>query len=296
MCMESRVNKYSSNNVPSRTARNARLYKEIYGKYDDLNNLPLEDNTDEIDMARLQEILSANKTKKDDVRTDNYINTVEKKKRNIDEQRVYDINKILEKAKYENSKLKETASIPKIDTSILSTLENREILVDDVKLMEKEKFEAKENHHQKEDLSMTRELKFKGLSETVENPLLKNVMPNNDLSLDLFENLKPTENTITTKPIREATKISTSNDTKDQIKNIGEVDVHSGDTRDIDIIKNDKNEANDFFTSSYEFSTNDFLDAPSKSGNVVKIILLFLAIIIFSGVIAYFVIHYGIGA
>ena len=297
MFMDSRVSKYSSDSVSSRTSRNARLYKEIYGKYDELNNLPLEDNTDEIDMARLKEILHDNESKREIVKVDKYENIVEQRKRNIDEQRVYDINKILEKAKYENNKLKETSSIPKVDTSILSTLEDREVVASDIQLAKKEDIVPK-NESVASDLSMTRELKFKELSKQMDNPLIKNVMPNNDLSLDLFENLKPTDNTITTKPIRpsDKTKENSLERTKGNTGLIGEIDVHSGDTRDIDIIKENNTEVNDFFTSSYEFSSNDFLDAAGKKGSVFKIILLVFAIVVFAGVIAYFVINYGIGA
>ena len=35
--MESRIDKFSNEVTPSRSARNARLYKEVYGKYDNLN-------------------------------------------------------------------------------------------------------------------------------------------------------------------------------------------------------------------------------------------------------------------
>ncbi len=294
MYMESRVDKYSSNDVSSRSTRNAKLYREVYGKYDSFDNLPLEDNTDEIDMNRLQEILHDDK--KEIRREDNHrYNVLEQRKRNIDEQRVYDINQILQKAKYENSKLKETASLPKVDTSILSTLQNRNVRVDEVVEIKEEYQEKKKNVE--EELSMTRELKFKNLSEEVLNdPLIEHVMPDNDLSLDLFDNLKPTGDTITTKPIRDTVEIKKVNQ-EDGLPD--KIDVHSGDTRDIDIIKNTKNEenGNDFFTSSYEFSDNDFFDdmEPKKTG-VFKIILLFLTIIVFAGVIAYFVITYGFGA
>ena len=292
--MESRVNKYSSSNMPSRSTRNARLYREVYGKYDDLNNLPLEDNTDEIDMNRLQELLRDNKETREKKTEDKYLNIIEQRKRNIDEQRVYDINKILEKAKYENNKLKESDYSSKIDTSILSTLQNREITTDELSDVNEIYNRKQEKLKQEEKLSMTRELKFKELSEDVkENPLIDNVMPDSDLSLDLFENLKPTENTITTTPIKSPKKLQ-----KDETTQKEEIDVHSGDTRDIDIIKATKNteNENDFFTSSYEFSESDFLDGPQKSSGILKIILLFLSIIVFAGVIAYFVLNYGIGA
>ena len=206
--MESRVNKYSSSNMPSRSTRNARLYREVYGKYDDLNNLPLEDNTDEIDMNRLQELLRDNKETREKKTEDKYLNIIEQRKRNIDEQRVYDINKILEKAKYENNKLKESDYSSKIDTSILSTLQNREITTDELSDVNEIYNRKQEKLKQEEKLSMTRELKFKELSEDVKgNPLIDNVMPDSDLSLDLFENLKPTENTITTTPIKSPKKL-----------------------------------------------------------------------------------------
>lgn len=291
MKMESRTELYASNNVSTRSARNARLYKELYGKYDDLNNLPLEDNTDEIDMEKLQEIIRKNTAPKRR-EVEKHLNIPERRKRNIDEQRIYDINKILEKAKYENNKLKESNYSSKIDTSILSTLQSREISLKEIN--ETSNLHNKEDEPQTaDDLSMTRELKFKGLSEeTTPNLLMENVMPNNDLSLDLFENLRPTENTITTKPIKNSNSKPIEENT-----NIKEVDVHSGDTKDIDIIKKGKTAENDFFTSSYEFSKNDFLiDEPEKQTGIFKIILLFLLIIIISGVIAYFVLNYGIGA
>lgn len=297
--MESRIDKFSNEVTPSRSARNARLYKEVYGKYDNLNNLPLEDNTDEIDMNKLQEILDKSdidkyRKKQEETREHNII---EQRKRNIDEQRLYDINKILEKAKYENNKLKDVEDNSKVDTSILSTLQKREISVDELsKIYKEEKIKEDESSKIEDDLSMTRELKFKGLSEETKNsnPLLEHVMPNNDLSLELFEDLKPTENTIITKPV-----VPRKDDSKTNKYILTEkIDVHSGDTSDIDIIKLPEKEEdnNDFFTNTYEFKDNDFLDGSTKSTNILKIILLFLAIIVFAGVIAYFVITYGIGA
>ena len=297
MGMESRVDKFSSFEGGSRAARNARLYKEVYGKYDNLDNLPLEDNTDEIDMNRLQEILRSNKVDSSRKKYDDSIGVIEKKKKYDNSNRVYDINQMLEKAKNENHKLRDTLSFPHIDTSILSTLENKEVTMDDI---DKPSFVKPTVD---DELSMTRELKFKQLDEAVQsNPLMDHVMPDNSLSLDLFQELKPTDNTITTKPIKEKDLVKDEQITKKFFGSDGtnhvdqEVDVHSGDTSDIDIIKmNDGKENSDFFTSTYEFSDSDFLDDDRKGG-ILKIILLFLAIFVFAGVIAYFVIHYGLGA
>ena len=57
----------------------------------------------------------------------------------------------------------------------------------------------------------------------------------------------------------------------------------------IGTVKNGSIHVNDTVTVSR-------LDGSTKSSNILKIILLFLAIIVFAGVIAYFVITYGIGA
>lgn len=301
--MDSRSNRYYTenniNSTPTRSSRNKRLYKEVYGKYNDLENLPLEDNTDEIDMAKLKElVLSEQKSKSNTIKEN--LNILEQRKRNIDEQKVYDINKILEKAKYENDKLKETTqSIPKVNKQILNTLQSTELSLEELKKASKNyqsyqndekivNLNTKEEQQPEEqlkkienDLSMTRELKYQNLS-LEEN----NEEQDSDLSLDLFSDLKPTENTIVTKPIKEETEPT------NQIK----------DNSDIDIIKPSVAPVNDdFFTSSYEFSKKDFMQVDddfsdlNKKGGILKIILLFLMIFIVGGVITYFVITYGIG-
>ena len=136
--MDSRSDRYYTENnidsIPStRSSRNKKLYKEVYGKYNDLDNLPLEDNTDEIDMAKLKELVLSEGKQNDNPIKEN-LNIIEQRKRNIDEQKVYDINKILEKAKYENDKLKETTqSIPKVNKQILNTLQSTELSLEELK-------------------------------------------------------------------------------------------------------------------------------------------------------------------
>jgi len=318
--MESRLDKYYIENLESETEscastrsnRNAKLYRQVYGKYEDLDNLPIEDNTDEIDLDRLKELISnSNKEQtKRDLRE--HLDILDTRKRKIDEQKLYDINKILEKAKNDNNKLNNTSVRESIiNKNILSTLESKKISLSEIReaSIKYEQEESKEIEEKElkiteeikpsieiesENLTMTREFKFKELSEKVEkfnsNPLTTQVMPDNDLSLDLFEELKPTGNTIITKPI------------KDEII---ETDMHSSDTRDIDIIKPAvSGNLEEFFTNSYEFSKKDFADLSDeedtffenkKENNVLKIILLIIAIIIFIGAIVYFVKTYGLG-
>ncbi|MDD5827464.1 MAG: hypothetical protein PUD25_06870 [Bacilli bacterium] len=310
--MDSRSDRYYTENnidsIPStRSSRNKKLYKEVYGKYNDLDNLPLEDNTDEIDMAKLKELVLSEGKQNDNPIKEN-LNIIEQRKRNIDEQKVYDINKILEKAKYENDKLKETTqSIPKVNKQILNTLQSTELSLEELKKASKsyQDYQNNENivdlNHEEEqtsqsqsdslenDLSMTRELKYQNLAQEENQE-----EPQEDLSLDLFSDLKPTGNTIITKPIHEEEVTSHQKETP--------AITFEKDNSDIDIIKPSVAPVNDdFFTSSYEFSKKDFMQVDddfselNQKSSILKIILLFLMIFIVGGVITYFVITYGIG-
>lgn len=310
--MDSRSDRYYTENnidsIPStRSSRNKKLYKEVYGKYNDLDNLPLEDNTDEIDMAKLKELVLSEGKQNDNPIKEN-LNIIEQRKRNIDEQKVYDINKILEKAKYENDKLKETTqSIPKVNKQILNTLQSTELSLEELKKASKsyQDYQNNENivdlNHEEEqtsqsqsdslenDLSMTRELKYQNLAQEENQE-----EPQEDLSLDLFSDLKPTGNTIITKPIHEEEVTSHQKETP--------AIIFEKDNSDIDIIKPSVAPVNDdFFTSSYEFSKKDFMQVDddfselNQKSSILKIILLFLMIFIVGGVITYFVITYGIG-
>lgn len=305
MMVSSELNTTNNNQNQTRSSRNARLYKQVYGSYDDLENLPLEDNTNEIDMAKLRELVLNNNTEKEKEFLKDNLNILEQKKRRIDEQKLYDINKILENAKYENSKLKQTtASVKKPRTDLLATLKSTELSLEEINEAKAKYHEMlnkeEENSTKEDDLSITREIKYKNLSDSIEdetNGDEEKKYNTNSLSLDLFEDLKPTGNTITTKPITSdfMNKIDTSKI---------ESDIHSGDTRDIDIIKNvsyTKEKESDFFTNAYEFSKKDFADEEDdffdtpKRGGLLKILLLILAIIVFVGVIIYFIGTYGIG-
>ena len=309
--MESRTNKQNidnnSNNVLSRSSRNSKLYKEEDNKYQEFDNLPIEDNTDEIDMDSLKKLLT--RTDKNDRAYHNeekYTSILENKKRSIDENKVYDINELLEKARYENKKIQEPKNeIIENSRSILELLEE-----DKLKENNNINKEIPTNDLSKtSNLELTREMKFHTRNIST-NPLIDQVMPDNDLSLDLLSDLKPTDDTITTKPITE--KLIKENILTNKPKNKTEeinikpdnnrpffpIQENISDTSDIDIIKkpNDKID-HDFFTNSYEFSRKDFTDNEfegEKSGSFLKIMLLIIAIIIFVGAIFYFILNYGI--
>ena len=84
-------------------------------------------------MEKLRELVSINNTAKESEQLKQNLNILEQRKRRIDEQKLYDINKIIEKAKYENNKLKE----PKLNTQktkrdLLSTLGSAELSLEEI--------------------------------------------------------------------------------------------------------------------------------------------------------------------
>ena len=296
--MESRTNKYFDDidvTAQTRSSRNSRLYREVNDKYGDLDNLPLADNTDEIDMDKLKKMI-ADMNKKDDTLNypmDEELNILEKKKRNIDENKIYDINKLLDKAKYENDKLKEPDNkLLQTSRNILSKLSDTPDY--DIKEFNKYDRDSIKDSYDKEDkLELTREMKYH-TKKIYNDPLIEQVMPDNDLAMDLFFDLKPMGDTIVTEPIREK-DVSNYTDKISVNSNIDNIDLKNiEDTSDIDIIKKDFT-SDDFFTNSYKFSSKDFTDGDGRAGSIIKILLLVIAILIFIGVIVYFVINYGLG-
>ena len=59
--MQSRMEKYYKQDLSEfkRTNKNASLYKEVYGEYSNLDNLPIPDNTNEIDITKLKQIIES---------------------------------------------------------------------------------------------------------------------------------------------------------------------------------------------------------------------------------------------
>lgn len=311
--MNSRMEKYY-NEMPltRRTSRNKELYKEVYGNYSSLENLPIADNTNEIDMEQLQEIVKRENLKQmPKEETSHMIAT--KIKEEDDTYKVYDINKILEQAK-SNYRPKEEKKIISPTYKFLSTLESNELPVTEVKKA------LEEEHPDKEELYMTRELKFKDkrLEVTKEIDTMKEEQQEKEYDsspLDLFEDLKPDGNTFISEPVKvEKDSIFANSEIEDVeekplIKEIPSTNTkEEKNIKDINAIKEEtfknanNNIDNDFYTSSYKFSKKDFiddddnfLDLPKKSHSVIKVILLLIAIFALTTVIYYFISKYGIG-
>lgn len=183
--MESRMEKYYKEDLSSfnRTKRNEQLYRDISSEISNLDNLPIPDNSNEIDINGLKEIISSRDeyrkarvlgrtTFLDDKQNNEEDNEIKEKTR------IYDINVLLENAKNEINK---TAEVNKeeekiINANFLTNLEDANIPY-------------------KEDLDDTEDL-----SEQVSN-IDKKVSSTDSLPLDILVDLKGDDNTEVTDPI-----------------------------------------------------------------------------------------------
>lgn len=182
--MESRMEKYYKEDLSNfnRTKKNEQLYRDISSEISELDNLPIPDNSNEIDINGLREIVSS----RDEYRKAKELGkTVTLKRREItsdipkENNRIYDINVLLENAKNEINKSAEVNKEEKrINTNFLTNLEDANIPdipeVDDAMALSEEV--PKDDKEQKE-------------SNT------------DSLPLDILVDLKGDDNTVVTDPI-----------------------------------------------------------------------------------------------
>ena len=175
--MESRMEKYYKENPEyyKRSKRNEALYRDITRDMNDLDNLPIPDNSNEIDIDGLKQIISSRdeyRKAKDMGRTITRERVVEEPKE--DKRRVYDINVLLETAKNEVNKNNEVEGKKLINANFLTDL-------DDANVPSNNLVEVSE--------------------VTSENEKEKEVSNTDSLPLDILVDLKGTDNTVVTDPI-----------------------------------------------------------------------------------------------
>ena len=218
-----------------RVKKNNDLYKSIYGNDDDFNDLPVSDNFVELDISDIKKGITSREEYKKAKELGNITNTkvkkVEENFEEIKQDKVYDINKMLEKAKMNNKYIKEDNDL--VSDKYLKSLEE---------FTKEEKIELiKEKQEMKEEYNKELEEKMK---ETA------------SLSLDILSDLKPSEDTVITTPIKE--------ELKEEIE------------------KND----DAFYSGTYSFSKEDFEEknddfSDIESSNItLKIVLLSFGILI----------------
>lgn len=192
--MESRMEKYHEIDIEEfqRSKKNADLYKEVYGNYSDLEDLPIPENTNEIDIENLKSLVTGRTAKRKE--------TIEKEELIIEEtmtitkeEKVYDINTLLEKAKEENAKIKKEIPINKNIPNYLANLESDKTTQEIILKYDKEN---------DDDLPIVKEVKY----TTTEINLNNQDINTSNLSLDILSDLKPTGNTQVSEPIKDEIK------------------------------------------------------------------------------------------
>ena len=258
--MASRMDRYneSKNNI-TRSAKHQNMYNSISSSnYLNYEKLPVSSNVNEIDINTLKKIA----TNRDEYRKlkeleDTMVikrNKIIERKEEVKEEKIRDINELIEKARGEREKLMGVQEkISNTHYNFLNSLEANE----DYEKLEKEK------QKELDKLEMTRQYKFQ-TKRLNENPTIEQIMSDTaKLSLEILEDLKPSDNTVVTKPVSEEEK------------------------RNYEIKEMDKKEEkdSDFYSNTYTFSKKDFfgdgeLDESKKSNIVWKVILVILTIVI----------------
>ena len=174
--MESRMEKYYKDDLSTfkRTKKNEELYKDISKEISNLENLPISNNSNEIDMDGLKEIISSREEyRKREELSKTFISDkplVEESKKN---DRVYDINVLLENAKNEVNRSASVTGEKRVNANFLTNLDDADI----------------PNNNDAIEISTSVTLEKK---ETVNT---------NSLPLDILVDLKGNDNTIVTDPI-----------------------------------------------------------------------------------------------
>lgn len=258
--MASRMDRYneSKSNI-TRSAKHQNMYNSISSSnYLNYEKLPVSSNVNEIDINTLKKIA----TNRDEYRKlkeleDTMVikrNKIIERKEEVKEEKIRDINELIEKARGEREKLMGVQEkISNTHYNFLNSLEANE----DYEKLEKEK------QKELDKLEMTRQYKFQ-TKRLNENPTIEQIMSDTaKLSLEILEDLKPSDNTVVTKPVSEEEK------------------------RNYEIKEMDKKEEkdSDFYSNTYAFSKKDFfgdgeLDETKKSNIVWKVILVILTIVI----------------
>ena len=126
--MESRMEKYYKDDLSTfeRTKKNEKLYKDVSSQISDLDNLPIPDNANEIDVNGLKDIISS----RDEYRKAKELGRTfvsnkprmeeEIKIRDKNENKIYDINVLLENAKNEINRSATVSNDKKINVNFLN--------------------------------------------------------------------------------------------------------------------------------------------------------------------------------
>lgn len=265
--MQSRMDKYQMDTEKKyeRSKKNTKLYEDVYDDiYRDTTykNMEVIDSAKEINIDKLKDMLTDKYDTRQYRTLKNYsiedIDTFDKPLFDKRRQKVHDINEILNEAKSKRAFIEEAREKQKF----MEFTESRG-----------SKYDKRYDEMEKEEQE---------LEELINTMAISNQDNETKDALDMFSDLKGSDNTIVTNPIetsfdvkiKEAEKTSTEEIKHDLEKTL---------------IKADKN----FYTDSNMFTKNDFEDFSTltkqlKRSSRIKTMLIILIILIVLGVCSYF--------
>ena len=178
--MESRMEKYYKDDLSNfeRTRRYENLYKDVSGELAKMDKLPIPDNANEIDLEGLKEIISSrdeyrknkdlSRTMKMNIRED--VEEEVKKQEN----KIYDINVLLENAKSEINRSASVTGSRLINANFLTTMEDSGVPSSDDATEISEEVVNKNSDNNGDSLPLDILMDLRGSDETmVTDPIIK---------------------------------------------------------------------------------------------------------------------------
>lgn len=269
--MQSRMDKYQTSDRKKyeRSKKNTKLYEEVYDDiYRDTTyrNMEVIDSAKEIDLNKLKNMLDD----KYDTRQYRTLKNYSEEDIEMDDKmpferrtrKVHDINEIINEAKSKRAFIEEAREKQKY----MEFTESRNRKYDN-------RYDEMENEE-------------KELEELINTIAIPKQNDDTNDALDMFEDLKGSDNTIVTNPIDASFEITDN-----------EVTIEKTSTEDLKnnlektLVKADKN----FYTDSNMFTKNDFEDFSTltrelKKSSRTKIVFVIILVLALLGVLAYFTI------
>lgn len=261
--MVSRMEKYYKNDttVKQRSQKNKDLYRSIYdyGEYSNIEGIAAMSKSNEVDITKVQRMLKNREDYKRQKQYRQISKPIEEKEEIVShefvqkEQKNYDIRDILSKARDRKPEEDTPRSLDDTNYNILKNLKMNN---------------GSNNHNVYKDYE---DDELKELINTITNTSMLNQMNDNELGLNMFD-LEEVE----------------GNDSKDSIKQLLEQAKKYEEGKD----GSSSNIDNSFFTSSLNFTKEDFEDANSKvkrkkSKNKLLRFLLFISLLVFTFLIIF---------
>lgn len=273
--MKSRMERYYNNEIEDnneRVKKNEELYDTIYN-FDPLLDVEEVNNATEIDLENIKNIAERNREEYRKLRqykrllnADDENNEFELEPKTLTEEKVYDINSILEKAKMDRLPSDDREKYRKLKNTQYDILNSLNIGEKTSEMQAREDFEAEK-------------AKLKDLINTItmNKKDIDNFITKDD-SNHLLDDLMPMDNTIITESVQDTNKVEVVNTEEE----------HTVKTDNVD---------QSFYTSSLSFSKTDFegvknLESTVKVNNILIKILLFILLVIVTTVILFVVNNY----